>query len=63
MATKRSPLPERRSPFILTSRHHDTAAPARSRPSANHDIHVAVRRSQKIHQAFGGKTLQLEAVS
>jgi len=48
---------------LLTSRHHDTAAPARSQPPANHDIHVAVQRGQKIHQAFDGKALQLEAIS
>jgi hypothetical protein len=48
---------------FLTSRHHDTAAPPRSLPLANHDIYVAVQRGQKIHQAFDGKARQLEAVS
>jgi hypothetical protein len=48
---------------FLNSRHHDTAAPPRSRPAADHDIHIAVQRGQKIHQAFDGKALQLEAVS
>jgi hypothetical protein len=44
---------------FLSSRHHDTAAPPRSRPAANHDIDVAVQRGQKIHQAFDGKAVQL----
>jgi hypothetical protein len=60
----RYPLADRRlliagfSSF-LTSRHHDTAAPPRSRPPANDDIHVAVQRGQEIHLAFDGKALQL----
>jgi len=48
---------------FLTNRHHDTPTPARSGPAANHDIHVAVQGGEKIHQAFDGKALQLEAIS
>jgi hypothetical protein len=43
--------------------HHYTATPARSRPAADRDILVLVQGGQKIHRAFGGKAIQLEAVS
>jgi len=48
---------------FLNRRHHDTPTPPRSRPAADHEIHVPVQRGQKIHQPFDGKALQLEAIS